>query len=247
MLKHNPQNIPAVVDCACVIHGSAYDWTYVERLYSMLQKNIQSTIRFHVFTEPNRPVPKHMIKHELKEWPGIAGPKKSWWYKMQMFDPAHVPARLLYLDLDVVIVRDISWMWELDSRYFWTIQDFRYLWRPNWKGINSSIMLWDVPRWAKIWADFQSRNIAATVKQFHGDQDFLNIQLGDRDLRFFDSEAIKSWRWQLKDGGLDMKTRVYKRPDAGTVLDPTTDIMIFHGSPKPHEVHDAVIDRFWVE
>jgi hypothetical protein len=69
--------------------------------------------------------------------------------------------------------------------------------------------------------------------------------LSDRDRRFIDPEVIKSWRWQCKDGGMDMRTRQYRSPNAGTVVDPKTAVMIFHGKPKPHEVADPVISQYW--
>ena len=234
-----------VIDCACVIHGDKYNWDYVERLYSMLKRNSTHDISFHVFTEKKRTVPSHMIKHVLEDWPGISGPKKAWWYKMQMFNPAHMSGKLLYMDLDVVITKNIDWIWEHDANYFWAIRDFKYIWRPMWKGMNSSIMLWDTTRWGKIWNEFQNRNIAATVKQFHGDQDFLNSLITDKHLRFFDQDAVQSWRWQIKDGGMDMKTRMYNKPGTGSMLSPKTAVMIFHGSPKPHEIADPVISQYW--
>ena len=255
MCVDNAVNIPVkklerqialnTMDCACVIHGNLYPWEYVERLYHMITTNLSCPVRFHVFTEHDRPVPATMIKHILQDWPGIAGRKKAWWYKMQMFDGLHVQGRLLYFDLDTVIARPIDWMLSLPSEYFWTIRDFRHLWRPNWRGINSSIMLWDTVRYRWIWQRFQENNIAAVTRQFHGDQDFMNSVLTDKHLRFMPEHLVKSWRWQIKDGGMDMRTRVYRRPDAGSVLDPDTAVMIFHGSPKPHEVQDPVIQRLW--
>jgi hypothetical protein len=234
------------VDCACVIHGDKYDWCYVERLYNMVKRHSTRPVRFHVFTEPNRSVPDHMVKHVLHDWPGIAGPKKSWWYKMQMFEPGRVTGRLLYFDLDTVIVDNIDWMQGLDTRFFWSIRDFRHLWRPSWKGMNSSVMLWDTSRFGWIWKEFQQNDVKTQARLFHGDQDFLNSVLTEKDLKFMDESLIKSWRWQIKDGGMDMKTRVYRRPDAGSVLLPGVKILIFHGSPKPHDVHDPVIEQNWV-
>ena len=76
-----------VIDCACVIHGNGYDWIYVDRLYSMLKRGLSNDIRMHVYTEANRKVPEPYVKHELKEWAGVSGSKKSWWYKMQLFNP----------------------------------------------------------------------------------------------------------------------------------------------------------------
>jgi hypothetical protein len=230
---------------ACVIHGDAYDWIYVERLYNMLKANSTHDIRLHVFTEPGRPVPAPYVKHELTEWPGIAGPRKSWWYKMQMFDPAHDLGRVLYFDLDTVITGQIDWIWDHSDQHFWAIKDFKHLWRPTWNGINSSVMIWDTHKFSWIWDDFNSKNINATVKLYHGDQDYLNSVLDDNNRRFFNSDLIKSWRWQCKDGGLDMRTRIYRNPNAGTVMDPSTSILIFHGKPKPHELQDPVVDRYW--
>lgn len=234
-----------IMDCACVIHGDAYEWRYVDRLYDMLRANSNREIRLHVFTEPTRPVPTHMVRHDLVDWPGVGGPKKAWWYKIQMFDPRHFSGRLLYMDLDVVIVRNIDWIWNLNPRYFWAVHDFRRLWRPTWQGINSSIMLWDTQRWQHVWQEFQDRNIAATIKQFHGDQDFLNSVIDPAELRFIDPEQIHSWRWEIKDGGMDIKSRTYKRPDAGSVLTPKTSVIIFHGEPKPHQVLDTIIQKHW--
>jgi hypothetical protein len=238
--------IDGTVDCACVIHGDKYDWCYVERLYNMVQRHSTRPVRFHVFTESGRSVPDYMVKHVLHDWPGIAGPKKSWWYKMQMFEPGRVSGRLLYFDLDTVIVDNIDWMQGLDARFFWSIRDFRHLWRPSWKGMNSSVMLWDTTRFGWIWKEFQQNDVKTQARLFHGDQDFLNSVLTERDLKFMDESLIKSWRWQIKDGGMDMKTRVYRRPDAGSVLLPGVKILIFHGSPKPHDIHDPVIAQNWI-
>ena len=245
MKKRSDQAPAGTVDCACVIHGKKYDWSYVENLSAMLRRHSEFDVRLHVFTEAERSVPSPLIKHTLTEWPGVSGPKKSWWYKMQMFDNNHFAGRLLYLDLDVVIARNIDWVWNLSDKHFWSIRDFRHLWRSNYQGINSSMMVWDTRRFQHVWQAFQDRNIAATVKQYHGDQDFLTAVLTHKELRFFDEQLVKSWRWQIKDGGYDMKRRTYNRPDAGSVLDPYTAVMIFHGSPKPHEVQDTLIHQLW--
>jgi hypothetical protein len=50
-----------------------------------------------------------MVKHILDDW-GISGPKRSWWYKMQLFNPAHFAGNLLYFDLDVVIANQLNWI-----------------------------------------------------------------------------------------------------------------------------------------
>lgn len=233
------------INCACVIHGDTYDWIYVERLYSMLTRHLSRPVRLHVYTEAHRAVPDHMVKHSLKEWPGISGPKKSWWYKMQLFNPEHFVGRMLYFDLDVVIVRNIDWIWGLSQKYFWAVHDFRHLWKPTWKGINSSMMFWEQNQFDHIWKDFTSKTLDYLVRQYHGDQDYLNTVLDQSHLRYISDQQVKSWRWQIKDGGMDTKTRVYQRPQAGSVLDPLTSVVIFHGHPKPHEIDDPLVRDHW--
>ena len=128
------------VDCACVIHGNGYNWVYVEKLHSMLSRHLSRGVRLHVYTEANRSVPPYMVRHNLVEWTGISGRKRSWWYKMQMFNPVHYQGQMLYFDLDTVIVDNIDWILELSPFYFWTIRDFRVLWKPDVQNMNSSVM-----------------------------------------------------------------------------------------------------------
>lgn len=156
------------VDCACVIHGTLYDWNYVEKLHSMLKRNFSYPVKLHVFTEPDREVPPTMIKHKLTPWQDVVGPKRAWWYKMQMFNPEHFSGRLFYFDLDVVIVRNLDWMLAMNPEQFCTIKDFRHLWKPNWNTINSSVMVWDTFRFRRIWENFKQQSIIDMMHKFPG-------------------------------------------------------------------------------
>lgn len=233
------------IDCACVIHGDRYDWRYVENLYAMVSQNLTAPVTFHVFTEASRSVPDHMIKHSLLDWPQVSGSRRAWWYKMQMFDPRHGLDRVLYFDLDVVITANLDWITALAPEYFWAIHDWRRFWKPHWQGINSSMMIWNQDHAAGIWKRFRKQGLDQCVKQYQGDQDFITDCVPRQTLRYFDEGLVHSWRWQIRDGGLDPKTRKYARPGAGSVLRPGTAVMIFHGKPKPHEVQDPIIQQFW--
>lgn len=238
--------MPDVVDCGCVIHGDAYDWIYVERLYNMITRHMPQPIRFHVWTEHDRSVPPYMIKHCLEEWPGIAGPKKSWWYKMQMFDPRHHTGDLLYFDLDVVIVGDISWAVAESTEQFWTLRDFRYLHNPTYTGINSSMMWWNVSNFHWVWEKFCANPVSSVISQYPGDQDFLNQVLGPQHLRTYDRERVASWRWQCYDGGWDFRSRRARSPGTGTTILPGYSVMVFHGHPKPHNIKDQIVQSHWI-
>lgn len=233
------------VDCACVIHSTGYDWVYVERLHNMLQRNIPQGVRMHVYTEPERPVPSHMIRHDLINWPGVSGPRRSWWYKLQLFDPMHHQGNMLYFDLDTVIVRDLEWILSLDPAYLWGIQDFKYLQNPSRMTLNSSIMWWHVPSFGDVWHNFCKQDIATVMRRYPGDQDYIQATLGHGRIRYFEQHHVQSWRWQCLDGGYDFDRRVHHRPDTGTVINPDTRVIVFHGNPKPHMITESIIVDLW--
>ena len=244
MAKQNSTSTEPV-DCACVIHGTGYDWVYVDRLHNMLQRNLPQGIRMHVYTEPTRAVPTHMIRHDLTEWPGISGPRRSWWYKLQLFDPRHHQGNMLYFDLDTVIVRDISWITALPTDYLWGIRDFKYLQNANRSVLNSSIMWWNVSSHAQVWQDFASQDVTTVTRQYPGDQDYIYAALGANRIRYFDQPQVQSWRWQCLDGGYDFARRAHRLPGAGTQIPPDASVLVFHGNPKPHKIIDPEIVKLW--
>ena len=244
MAKKNQLRTDGIIDCACVIHGTGYEWQYVEKLYNMLTRMIPGGIRFHVYTEHDRSVPSHMIKHVLDDL-GVSGPKKSWWYKMQLFNLAHHQGNLLYLDLDVVVMKDLTWLTEQSNDYFWAIRDFRYLQNKHSSTINSSVMWFNVEKFSWIWNKFLSDTTVEIMRRFPGDQDYLNHVLDVNQRRFFDDKHFQSYRWQCQDGGYDFHKRKHLRPGAGMNVNPDTAVVVFHGKPKPHEVSDPIVRDFW--
>lgn len=232
------------VDAACVIHGRAYDWVYVERLHGMLSRNLSLPVRMHVWTEHDRSVPPHMVKHCLDDWPGIAGPKKSWWYKMQLFDPRNHEGDLLYFDLDTVICNDINWLLE-DTRCFWTLRDFRYLNHAGLQNMNSSVMWWNVQGMSYLWDAWSGATPQEWAARYHGDQDFLFQNIRTEHRRYYPDARVQSWRWSAHDGGWDFQRRRARAPGTGTRINPGVSILVFHGRPKPHQITDPAIQALW--
>ena len=235
----------STIDCACLIHGSAYDWCYVQNLHRMLRQHWHNDVTLHVFTEAHRRVPEPFVRHDLQDWPGASGPRRAWWNKLQIFDPRHWTGRVLYLDLDVVILGDLNWLRDLEAASFWAIRDYRRLWRPAWRGINSSMMLWDARSFGWIWDTVRGSNIDDIMRDDPGDQDWLTKILPQTQVSFFPEHRIRSWRWECLDGGMDMRTRQYKQPGAGAVIPDGTDVVVFHGRPKPHQIPMPWVQQHW--
>jgi len=239
-----PTPVTGPIHCACVIHGDAYSWDYVERLYNMLNRHVSVGIVLHVYTEASRSVPAPMVKHVLEDW-GIGGHRRGWWYKMQLFNSGHYSGPLLYFDLDVVIVNNIDRLWNRPLSSFWSVRDFKYLWRPTSCDVNSSIMWWDTAQFDWVWKKFQKENMADIIRKYHGDQNYINDLIAPHQRNYFDINHIKSWRWQCLDGGYDFRKKYYLSPGAGTQIPHSTTVLVFHGKPKPTDIQDPVVLQHW--
>lgn len=233
------------IDCACVIHGKAYPWTYVEHLHNGLVRNFGVPVTLHVYTESHRPVPSPFVKHALTNWINIAGPRKAWWYKMQLFNSAHFHGDLLYLDLDTVIVNRLDWILDHTTEQLWTIRDFKYLQTPTRTTINSSVMWFNTDRMHWLWDQFNSQAPERTANRWHGDQDFIFHTLQANHYRFFPDVYFRSWRWQCVDGGYDFARRRHRYPGTGVNIDPEAAVLVFHGHPKPHEINTKLMHSIW--
>ena len=236
------------IDCACLIHDTLYDWSYVDKLYNSLCRNLTPTVRMHVYTESTRHVPEPYIRHNLEEWEGVRGPKRSWWYKIQLFNPIHMlpdQGQMLYFDLDTVIVGNIDWLWNVNRDRFWAARDFQYLMKSSrWK-INSSVMWFDPLRYSYVFKEFDIKQIVNNARcPWHGDQDYIFSKVKD-DVNYYSTDQIVSYRWQVKEGGFDFRYRKPINPGAESTIPGTASVLIFHGNPKPHEVTDRLILSHW--
>jgi len=146
------------------------------------------------------------------DWPG-------WWAKMELFRP-DLPRPFIYVDLDSVILKDISHLLTLKGR--WIAKE----WHPNVKGcgkFQSSCMVIEKNP-TDIWEEWIS-DPRRWMNEFHGDQNFLERftwNLFDRYL----PDTVGSYKIHSKDG-------------------PKHRIMTFHGKPKPHQIDDGWVKDAW--
>lgn len=128
---------------------------------------------------------------------------KGWWSKLELFRPGLFDGRVLYLDLDVEVVGDLTPIIEYPSR-FASIKDYM-----NPKQINSSVMVFDPGAGAAAYTS------DPPITDYHGDQGFISDAIPD--IERFPKEWCPSYRMQVKRFG---------RPDKAKIV-------VYHGSPKP--------------
>ena len=90
---------------ACLKQGTLYSAAYVNILAAMVARNLTLRYRFVCFTEDMRGI--NCREHHIECWP-IRDRLEGWWGKLALFAPGTFDGRVLFLDLDTVILGNID-------------------------------------------------------------------------------------------------------------------------------------------
>ncbi len=219
---------------ACLKHGSLYSSKYVNILKNMVKRNCSFDVKFICFTEDSNGIDEDIDILPLPDL-GIHGPKKAWWYKLKIFDPT-LPynGTVLFLDLDIVIVRNIDKFFTYKPGRFCIIDDYHYEGRdPDNIVRNSSVFRFEFKSYPNVWHLFIKYQEAIT-KRLVGDQNWITEQIPDDEI--WPEHWTMSYRWQYaKFKGFDADPKYFGK-DRPTFLHEDCSILVFHGPPKPQEV-----------
>jgi len=198
-----------MVTVMCVFWGDKFSKDYVYNLKTAVERNTTVPHKFVCLTD-------QLLDgvETLTLRPGLTG----WWNKMQMFD-GRVKGRIVYLDLDTIIIDNIDWLLQYDGP-FAGIEDLGCVnpHQPHLKGkLQSGVMAWESSDADWIWNEFSFRKGLA-VSAFRGDGEYLEsvVPVHRRVLlqRKF-PQKIKSYKYE-----------VYPDNYKGT------SIVCFHGRPS---------------
>jgi hypothetical protein len=206
---------------ACVWAGHKYPIEYVQRLKRNLETKTQVDKFYCLTNNPVSPV-------EGINWVVIPRAHDGWWNKIELFNQAlDLPQELFYLDLDVVIVRDLEPMWNIPLDRMLSIQDFHPVTEYRTQWMNSSAMRFDRSKLAFVYDQFVKQE-QHWMERFPGDQNYLTHILDDQYQRW-PQYWCQSYKWQVQKTGLHADCK----------------IAVFHGRPKPHEVDDPLVRDNW--
>jgi hypothetical protein len=142
--------------------------------------------------------------------------KPSWWAKIDLFEPGRFEGRVLYLDLDTVIVGALDAL--VQRKGLLHLQDWG--WRTPTYG--SGVMVWDAGEHAEAFTQYTPM----VPHAFRGDQDWLT-HLGGWDA--LPAPPVNcSYRYHARKGV----------PEGAVTVS-------FHGRPKPHEIVDGWVPQAW--
>lgn len=182
------------VVCVNVENYLGHGDDYVNKLCAMVARHLQQPYKFECITQSNKP---------------------GWWAKIDLFQPGRFSGRVLYLDLDSVIIGPLDVL--VQSKGIVHLADWG--WKKNDYG--STAMVWDAGEHEEIFEQYHDQ----VPKQFRGDQDWMT-HLGG---------------WTALPKGLCVSYRY----ESKTNPPPGASIICMHGEPKPHQITTGWVPHHW--
>ena len=227
----------------CLKHGTKYSSDYVNRLYNMVKRNCSLDFEFVCLTDDDTGINKDIKILSIPR--GLSG----WWCKPYMFsNDLPIKGTILYIDLDVVIARNIDKLFTYQPNHWCTIRDFTRAMRKNWHKYNSSVVRFKTGQLAHVWEEF-NKNKVEIQRRLFGDQDWLFEATRKQQAILYPDSWILSWKWEVREtkefvpGGTKGNRKLKKIEDITPRIECC--IAVFHGDPQPHNCDDPWVIDNW--
>ena len=249
-----------MVNIVCVKVGTKYKANDVNRLYRMVDLNMSIPYNFYCFTDDEEGLLLPIKKKRVYDLP-----LHSYWWKMTVFDKTmwdnNEPT--LYLDLDVIIQNDITYLFEKVNRELIRIG---YIGRYDWieeeelkhgikyyTDVNSSIMLYHAQDMNLIYEKFMLEP-EINITEYYGMCRYLTHKHG------YDMTHFKYWNdwysaWKSYAVGENTKISPWQsmqttEGEVGIMMHPDSAICIMNASDwitakQEQEVLDRVFSFYY--
>ena len=209
----------------------------------MVERNLTIPHEFICFTEDPKGIAEGITVKPLSLLAGVQG----WWYKPLFFNPnLGLEGTILFLDLDLIIFRNIDNLFTFSPGKFCIIRDFNRYAIKNYQKFNSSVFRLTTGQHSQVYTDFISRP-SSVISKFHGDQDWLYHSIKSN-FAYWPDDWIQSYKWEMRrkppmTTGPDGKRNFKEAGDP--IIKPDTSIAVFHGDPNPHNCIDPWCQENW--
>ena len=218
----------------CMKWGTKYGPEYVNRLYGMVRRHLKGDFRFVCLTDDHRgivPEVQCLPIPSLALPPGI--PERGW-TKLTTFeaDLHGLRGTALFLDLDVVIVDDITPFFEAPGEFL-IIHDWKRPWRITG---NSSVYRFRLGAHADVLAEFR-RDQEQIRKRLRNEQAFLSeVMHRQGRLSYWPADWCASYKYHCIP---PWPTNYWRVP----VVPNRCRIVIFHGEVNPPDALEGRRNR----
>jgi len=210
---------PHETTIACVLKtGGDFNARYVTNLKSALDRNLTYPFRFVCLTDDLEVKGVDTIR--------LTNGHPGWWSKIELFRPGWISTeRVLYFDLDTIILRNIDDLLELGGS-FYGLQPWN---RANRLAGNvaSGIMSWKNGAYDFLYNEFNLTEIHRK-----GDQAYISAALRAHGDTFTPLQEVVPGIYSYK-----REYRLGRHDDAR--------IICFHGRPRVHEVEEHWVKEAW--
>ena len=219
----------------CMKWGTKYPADYVNRLYSMVARNLNRPFRFICLTDDARDLAAGVEAFPLPELSiDLAGPERGWnklaVFSQQLFD---IEGQVLCLDLDLIITGSLDELFDHPGDVM-IIRD----WLKKDGTGNSSVYRFTVGSHPEVLAEFE-RSFTTIKTTYRNEQEYLSSALLDQGaLDYWPDHWCRSFkRHCIKPLSLFI-ARDTEVPDDARVI-------VFHGKPDPHEAIAGVRGKWY--
>lgn len=210
----------------CMKWGTLYGPEYVNRLYSMVKRNLSYSFKMVCFTDDFKGIDEEIICKPIPEMNLPGGIPERMWKKLSTLksDLYGLKGTALFLDLDIVVVDSLDPFFEMEGDFI-IIKDYRKQWRITG---NSSVYRFEIGTHGYVFDNFL-QNFDSIRKQHRNEQEYLTQAI-------YDKQGIKYWpaHW-CPSYKYDAVSRI---PFAFWVkprIPEGAKILIFHGEINPHK------------
>lgn len=229
------------VNILCMKWGDKYGANYVNRLYSMVSRNLTLPFRFICFTDDNSG-----LSSQVDSFPIIdvgadlnddTGRKRvqAWKKLTTLADPLYdIDGTCLFLDLDIVITDNIDCFFEAEGEFF-IIKE----WKSTENNGNSSVYRFEAGHLGAI-LDYFVEHRDSIVSNYANEQLYLTRKVeASGKLNFWPEDWCPSYRIHcLPKNRLKRWFVPGKKPEASKII-------VFHGAPDPEDAINGKGDRWY--
>lgn len=177
----------------CMKWGTKYGPEYVNRLYGMVQRHLQGSFHFVCLTDRTEGIRSEVQCLPIPSLALPPGIPERGWTKLTTFAPhLHgLQGTALFLDLDVVIVDDITPFFEVEGEFL-IIHDWKRPWRITG---NSSVYRFKLGAHADVLTEFQQEQ-ASIRQRLRNEQAFLSeVMHRQKRLSYWPADWCASYKY----------------------------------------------------
>jgi len=213
----------AEINVCCIKEGNKYDSDYVNTLYLMTKRYLTIPFDFICLTENSQNLLKQIKVINLED-----RSIKGWWNKCLLFKPDFLSGSCLYLDLDIIILKNID-EFIIQNQYLNILCNPISLNKKTYYKINSSMLLWNTnnKELHKIWFQYSKNKLFYDNHKTFGDQEVIlksNVKY-----KFFPGNKI----------------RYFKSIKEKENLDTNISIIVFKGKKQKDYKSNSIVRNYW--